>query len=194
MHDGAAAAAVADHVALVASVEQLLPEVDALARRLIETYERGGRVYTCGNGGSAADAQHLAGELVGRYKRERGPLPAISLSVDPSVVTCIGNDYEFDDLFARQVHAHARSGDVVIGFTTSGRSENVVRALAAARAQGATTVLFTGGDGGTASDHADHALLVPSSTTARVQEMHLLLLHLVIEEIDAWAAGEEPAP
>ena len=180
--------ALEDHVALVSDVRRLLPEVDAVARRLIDLYERGGRVFTCGNGGSAADAQHLAAELVGRYARERRPLPATALSVDPSAVTCIANDYAFEDVFARQVRALARDGDAVVGFTTSGRSENVVRALAAAREQRAATILFGGGDGPPASDHADHALVVRSTTTARVQEMHLLLLHLVIEQVDEWAA------
>jgi D-sedoheptulose 7-phosphate isomerase len=189
MADGPARA-IAEHVALAAEIESLLPRADEVARRLIEAYEGGGRVFTCGNGGSAADAQHLAGELVGRYKRERRPLPAQALSVDPSVVTCIGNDYSFEDVFARQVQAFARPGDVVVGFTTSGRSENVVRALAAAREAGATTVLFAGGEGTPALDHADLTLLVPSTTTARIQEMHLLLLHLVIEQVDAWVAGE----
>jgi D-sedoheptulose 7-phosphate isomerase len=179
----------AEHLELAGRIDGLLPQVDAVAARLIEAFSGDGRVFTCGNGGSAADAQHLAGELVGRYKRERRPLPATALSVDPSVVTCIGNDYSFEDVFARQVQALARAGDVVIGFTTSGRSENVVRALAAARELGATTVLFGGGEGRPALDHADLVLLVPSSATARVQEMHLLLLHLVIEQVDAWAAG-----
>jgi D-sedoheptulose 7-phosphate isomerase len=179
----------AEHLELAGRISGLVPQVDAVAARLIAAFDGDGRVFTCGNGGSAADAQHFAGELVGRYKRERRPLPATALSVDPSVLTCIGNDYSFEDVFARQVQALARPGDVVIGFTTSGRSENVVRALAAARELGATTVLFAGGEGKPALDHADLALLVPSATTARVQEMHLLLLHLVIEQVDAWAAG-----
>jgi D-sedoheptulose 7-phosphate isomerase len=105
-------------------------------------------------------------------------------------MTCIANDYAFEDVFARQVEALARAGDVVVGYTTTGRSENVVRALAAARDVGATTVLFAGGDGLPAAEHADHALVVPSTSTARVQEMHLLLMHLVMEQVDAWAAGE----
>jgi D-sedoheptulose 7-phosphate isomerase len=179
----------AEHLDLAGRMDSLLPQVDALAARLIEAFEGDGRVFTCGNGGSAADAQHLAGELVGRYKRERRPLPATALSVDPSVVTCIGNDYSFEDIFARQVQALVRPADVVIGFTTSGRSENVVRALAAARELGATTVLFSGGEAKPAVEHADLALVVPSTATARIQEMHLLLLHLVIEQVDAWAAG-----
>ena len=180
--------ALAEHRALVDRIEQLGDRVQEVARRLIETYESGGRVFTFGNGGSAADAQHLAAELVGRYARERRPLPATSLAVDPSALTCIANDFSFDDVFARQLQAVAGPGDTVIGFTTSGRSANVVRGFAAARERGATTVLFGGGEGGAAMEHADVALLVPSTSTARVQEMHLLLLHLVIDRVDAWAA------
>jgi D-sedoheptulose 7-phosphate isomerase len=184
------AAQLAEHVATAHETQSLLPQVEKIARLLCEAFAHDGRLYTFGNGGSAADAQHLAAELVGRYKRERRPLPAVALSVDPSVVTCIGNDYAFDDLFARQVIGLARTGDVVAGFTTSGQSPNVVRGLAAARSAGATTVLFGAGDGGAARIHADVVLCVPSRTTARTQEMHLLLLHLVSEWVDAWAAGE----
>jgi D-sedoheptulose 7-phosphate isomerase len=108
-------------------------------------------------------------------------------------MTCIANDYSYDDVFSRQVEALARPGDVVIAFTTSGRSPNVVSALAAARAKGATTLLFGGADGGPAAAHADHTLLVPSRTTPRIQEMHTLMLHVISELVDAWAAGEEPA-
>jgi D-sedoheptulose 7-phosphate isomerase len=111
----------------------------------------------------------------------------VALTVDPSVVTAIGNDYAFEELFARQVEGLVGAGDVVVAFTTSGRSPNVQRGLAAARAAGATTVAFAGGDG---VIDADHTLVVPSSTTARVQEMHLLLMHLLLDQIDAWAAGE----
>jgi D-sedoheptulose 7-phosphate isomerase len=183
-----AAQELAEHVALAARVEELLPQVGEIAERLIECYESGGRLFSFGNGGSAADAQHLAAELVGRYRRERRPLPATALTVDPSAVTAIANDYSFDDVFARQVEALVRRGDVVIAFTTSGRAPNVVNGLAAARERGAATVLFTGGEGGPAGEHADHALAVPSTTTARIQEMHLLLLHLIVERIDSWAA------
>jgi len=182
--------ALADHVALAGRIESLLPQVDEIARAVIAAYGGGGRVYTFGNGGSAADSLHFAEELVARFKRERRPLAAQSLAADPTVLTCIANDYEFDELFARQVRAFARPGDVVVGFTTSGRSANVVRGLAAAREAGATTVLFGGGGGAPASEHADHALIVPSDSTARVQEMHVLLLHLTLEQVDRWAAGE----
>jgi D-sedoheptulose 7-phosphate isomerase len=158
-----------------------------------DAFAAGKRLYTFGNGGSAADAQHLAAELIGRYLRDRRPLPAVALTVDPSVVTCIANDYDYDHVFARQVAALAERGDVVVAFTTSGRSANVVEGLAAARRVGATTVLFGGGDGGPARDHADAALIVPSTTTARVQEMHLTLLHLLSEGVDEWAAhGSKP--
>jgi D-sedoheptulose 7-phosphate isomerase len=180
--------ALAEHLAVAQRIDRLLPQVDDAARRVIAAYDRGGRLFAFGNGGSAADAQHLAAELVGRYERERRALPAVALTVDPSVVTAIGNDYSFEDLFARQVEGLVGDGDVVVAFTTTGRSANVLRGLAAARALGATTVLFGGGDGAV---EADVALVVPSSTTARVQEMHLLLLHLLLDRIDAWAAGED---
>jgi D-sedoheptulose 7-phosphate isomerase len=180
--------ALAEHLEVARRLGELLPQVDEVARRVIDAYGSGGRVFAFGNGGSAADAQHLAAELVGRYKRDRRSLPAVALTVDPSVVTAIGNDYSFDDLFARQVEGLVRPGDVVFGFTTSGRSPNVVRGLVAAHELGATTVLFGGGEGTVA---ADYRLIVPSSTTARIQEMHLLLMHLLLDQIDAWAAGED---
>src|SRR3954452_14510070 len=180
--------AIDSHSALAGRIEELLPEVEALVAALIDCYSEGGRVYTFGNGGSAADSLHFAEELVARSKRERPPLAAQSFAADPTVLTCIPNDFEFDELFARQVRAFTRGGDIVIGFTTSGRSPNVVRGLAAAREAGAKTVLFGGGRGTPAAEHADHALIVPSDSTARVQEMHVLLLHLVLDDVDSWAA------
>jgi D-sedoheptulose 7-phosphate isomerase len=180
-----------EHLDLAGRVEDLLPALSTVADRLIEVFEGDGRLFTFGNGGSAADAQHLAAELVGRYQRTRRPLPALALTVDPSVLTCIANDFSYDDLFTRQVVGFVGPGDMVIAFSTSGRSANVVRGLAAARRQGATTVYFGGSGGGPAAEHADHALVVDSDRTARIQEMHLLLLHLLSERVDAWAAGEE---
>src|SRR3954447_17872909 len=180
--------ALTEHLALVAQVEKLLPQVEEIAAGVIGVYDAGGRVYTFGNGGSACDAQHFAEELVARYRRDRRALPAASLSSDAAVLTCIANDFSYEDVFARQVEAFVRTGDMVIAFSTSGRSENVVRGLAAARAAGATTVLFGGGDGLPAASHADHALVLPSSSTARVQELHVLLLHLIVDRVDAWAA------
>jgi D-sedoheptulose 7-phosphate isomerase len=182
-----------EHLAVAREVAGLLPLLAEVGDRVCAALDAGGRVYTFGNGGSAADAQHLAGELVGRYKRNRRPLPAISLSVDPSVLTCIANDYAYEDVFGRKVEALVGPRDVVIAFSTSGESANVVRGLTAARQVRATTVLFTGGDGGAARQQADLALVVPSTTTARVQEMHVLLLHLLSERIDLWASGGEAA-
>jgi D-sedoheptulose 7-phosphate isomerase len=185
--------ALAGHEEVLTRMAPVLSTADQLAAALVEAYARGGRVFTFGNGGSAADAQHFAEELVGRFQRERRPLPAQSLGADGSLLTCIGNDYAFDDVFERQIRAFARAGDVAIGFSTSGRSPNVVAGLAAARELGATAALFSGGDGGPAAAHADHALLVPATATARIQEMHVFLLHVVLDQVDAWAAGEQAA-
>jgi D-sedoheptulose 7-phosphate isomerase len=171
----------------------LIAAIVQVAEVCVAAYRAGNKILIAGNGGSAADAQHLAGELVGRYKRNRRPLPAVALSVDPSVLTCIANDYAYEDVFGRQVEALVGPRDVVIAFSTSGESANVVRGLTAARQVRATTVLFTGGEGGAARQQADLALVVPSTTTARIQEMHVLLLHLLSERIDVWATGGEAA-
>ena len=182
--------ALTEHLELAARAEGLLARVDAVAAAVVAALGAGGRVYTFGNGGSAVDANHFAEELVGRFKRERRPLPAQSLASDGAAITCIANDYSFAEVFERQLRAFVREGDVAIAFSTSGRSENVVRGLAAAKELRATTVLFGGGDGGPAAAHADHALVVPSSSTARIQELHVFFLHCVIDAVDRWAAGE----
>jgi D-sedoheptulose 7-phosphate isomerase len=188
---GVTRAQLAEHAEVVAAMAPLLDGIDDLAARMRRSLDAGGIVIAFGNGGSAADAQHLAAELIGRYKRNRRPLAAVSLVVDPSVVSCIANDFGYDEVFARQVEGLANPGDIVVGFTTSGRSASVVRGLAAGRRCGAISVLFGGADGGVARAEADVALLVPSATTARIQEMHTLLVHLLSEEIDGWAAGPE---
>jgi D-sedoheptulose 7-phosphate isomerase len=183
-----------EHLTVIESVRKLVGGVEALGDEVCARLDRGGVLYSFGNGGSAADAQHLAGELIGRYCRERRALPAVALSTDPTVTTCIGNDYAFDEVFSRQVTALAGPGDIVAAFTTSGRSPNVVAGLRAARAAGALTVLFTGhgdGDGGPAARYADHVFAVDSTRTARVQEAHVLLLHLLSEHIDRWAAAPD---
>lgn len=183
-----------DHVVAAEAMRGLVPVVREVAHVICRAFATGGILYTFGNGGSAADAQHLTGELIGHYKRDRRPLPAVTLTTDPTVLTCIANDYSYDDVFARQVEALARPGDVVAAFTTSGRSPNVVAGLEAAGKNGATTVLFGGGDGGPALAYSDHALLAPSTQTPRVQEMHTLALHLISEIADAWAAGAVSIP
>ena len=173
--------------------ESVLAEVLDVAAVLQAAFEGGGFLYTFGNGGSAADAQHFTGELIGHYKRDRRPLPAVTLTTDATVVSCVANDYGYGDVFSRQVQALARPGDVVAGFSTSGRSPSICAGLKAAQEAGATTVLFGGGSGGPAAEYADHQLLAPSEATARIQEMHTLMLHLISEFLDAWAAREEPS-
>ncbi len=169
---------------------RLLPEVEALAVQLIEAFAGGGRLLVFGNGGSAADAQHFAGELTGHYRRDRRPLPALALTTDTSVLTAIANDYSYDDIFARQVEAHCGAPDVVVGISTSGNAENVIRGIAVARERGAHTWAFSGGSGGRLAEAAEFALLVPSDATARIQEMHITVIHAVCELVDAWAARE----
>lgn len=182
------------HLAAAVDLEPLLPTVAEVAAALIACYSRGGTLYTFGNGGSAADAQHLAGEMIGRYLRERRPLPAVALSTDPSVSTCIANDYGYDEVFSRQVTALARAGDMVIGFSTSGRSPSVVAGLAAARAAGALTVLFTGlrADRDIVDSLVDIALIAPVPETARAQELHVLMLHMISDLVDRWAVETQP--
>lgn len=177
-----------EHIEVARKVQEtMLPAVEAVAQRMIEAMAKGGRVYVFGNGGSAADAQHFAAELTGRYRRERRPLPAVAMTTDTSALTCIGNDYSYEDVFSRQVEALVRPGDIVFGITTSGNSPNVVKGLAAAKAIGALTVGLTGGTGGKVAAEADLALVVPSGTTARIQEMHILFIHMICESIDDWA-------
>ena len=180
---------VRDHLAVVGACEPLLSALVDTSEEVCTRLDKGGTVFTFGNGGSAADAQHLAAELVGRYSRDRRPLAAVSLATDPSVTTCIANDYSYDDVFGRQVRALVGPNDVVIAFSTSGQSPNVVNGLAAAQEAGALTVLFTGGSGVAAARYAERVFRVPSASTARVQEGHLLLLHLLSEQVDQWAAG-----
>lgn len=158
--------------------------IEAVARMCQETIMRGGKILFCGNGGSAADSQHLAAELVGRFKRERTALPAIALTVDTSILTAVGNDYGFDDIFARQVEALATKGDVLIGLSTSGNSANVLKAFAAAKAKGVTTVALTGESGGQSKSVADHCLRVPASTSDHIQEMHIAIGHLICGYIE----------
>jgi D-sedoheptulose 7-phosphate isomerase len=150
---------------------------------LTEALREGHKVIAFGNGGSATQASHLVGELLGRFKATRQPFPAVVLSSDPGTVTCIANDFGFDALFERQAQALAQAGDVAVGFTTSGRSENVRRGLEAARARGAITIAVTG-RAGLVGGEADHVLAVPSDSTAHVQEVHLMLLHVWCIQID----------
>lgn len=168
---------VADQVAVLQSLHVLAGVVQEAAQRLSTTLEAGGKVMFCGNGGSAADSQHLAAELTGRFIKDRPPLAALALSTDTSALTCIGNDYSFDEVFARQVRGLGRAGDVLVGISTSGNSRNVVRAIEEARALGVTVVGLLGRDGGVIRSMCDVAIVVPSDVTARIQESHILIGH-----------------
>jgi D-sedoheptulose 7-phosphate isomerase len=160
---------------------RLLVEVGG---RIAECLRSGGKVLTFGNGGSAADAQHLAGELVGRFLRDRPALSALALTTDPSVVTAIGNDMGFDAVFRRQVEAHGRPGDVAFGVSTSGRSPNVVEALRVARARGLLTVGMTGGGGGRLEGMVHYLIDVPSHDTPRIQEVHDMVVHMLCQIVE----------
>jgi D-sedoheptulose 7-phosphate isomerase len=150
----------------------------------VASLRAGGKILLFGNGGSAADAQHLATELTVRYKKDRAAIPAIALTTDTSALTAIGNDFGFEHLFERQVEALARAGDVALGISTSGRSENVIRALQAAKRIGAVAAAFSGGDGGRLLGLADPLLIVPSRTVARIQEMHIALGQMLCGAIE----------
>ena len=166
------------------SVQSQLPQLETVAQAVIQSLRNGGKVLTCGNGGSAAEAQHFAEELVGRYKLDRRSLPAISLVADGTLLTCILNDYGAEELFARQVDSLANEGDVLFGLTTSGNSANVLRALERARAKGVITVALSGRDGGEMRGLPDHEIIIEAQTTARIQEAHLLCIHLLCEAVD----------
>jgi D-sedoheptulose 7-phosphate isomerase len=158
--------------------------VTAALESIIDSLLRGRKILTCGNGGSAADALHLAEELVGRYEKDRRPLPAICLNADVTALTCIGNDYGYEHVFSRQVEALGGDGDVLVGFSTSGNSPNVVAAFRCAKERGLTTIFLGGKDGGLAKGLCRHEIIVPSSTTARIQEVHTFILHQWLEAID----------
>ena len=155
-----------------------------IGQRLIECLRSGGKILAFGNGGSAADAQHLAGELVGRFLRERAGLPALALTTDPSVITAIGNDMGFDAVFRRQVEAHGQPGDVAIGISTSGRSSNVVEALRTARQRGLLTIGITGGGGGRLDGLVHYLVDVPHHDTPRIQEVHTMVVHILCELVE----------
>jgi D-sedoheptulose 7-phosphate isomerase len=164
------------------------PLLLVVGRRMTEALLAGGRVLAFGNGGSAADAQHFAAELVGRFRAERPGLSAFALAADPSVVTSIGNDMGFDAVFRRQIEAHGRPGDVALAISTSGRSPNVVAGLCAAHARGMTTVGLTGNGGGEVAGLVDHLIDVPHRDTQRVQEVHAMVLHILCEVVEGAAA------
>ena len=176
----------ADHSAVTARAALELPPVlERAVAAMHECLRAGGKILTCGNGGSAADAQHLSAELVGRFREERRALAAIALTADTALLTALGNDYGYERVFARQVEGLAQRGDVLMAFSTSGNSANVVQAAQTARRLGCTVVGFTGARGGELAGHADVLLKAPSNTVARIQEVHTLCIHVLCESLDA---------
>ena len=175
-----------DHIhTLQATVAQCSPTVGRLIETFIECFRGGHKVLLCGNGGSAADAQHVAGEFVNRFRFDRQPLPAVALSTDTSILTCIGNDSDFEFVFSRQEEALACPGDIVVGISTSGKSKNVLRAIASARVRGAIAVGFTGAAGrDPLGSQCDICLVVPSSDTPRIQEAHEFVWHVLCGEVE----------
>lgn len=183
-----------EHLAVArATRAQLLPGMALLAAHIGAALEAGGSLIVFGNGGSAADAQHFAAELTGRFRRPRRALPAMALTANTSTLTAIANDFAYDTVFERQVEAFCGPMDVVVGLSTSGGAGSVARGLGAARARGARTWALTGAGGGLVADAAEHALRVPSTETARIQEMHITIIHAVSELVDVWAAGDSTA-
>jgi D-sedoheptulose 7-phosphate isomerase len=176
-NQAAVAALAADHAAIA-----------PIAQALAKAAKAGGKILVCGNGGSAADSQHIAGELVGRFKKERKAIAAIALTTDTSILTCLGNDYGFDRVFERQVEALGRPGDVLVAISTSGSSPNVLQAAIKARELGMTVIGFFGAKGGAILKHCDLTFLAPETDTPRVQELHILAAHIVCELVEDAAA------
>jgi D-sedoheptulose 7-phosphate isomerase len=178
-----------ERVDLFMRVGELAPAVEQAGAVCIAALGQGGTVWTCGNGGSAAEAQHFAAELVGRFKRERDAFRVVCLADNIATLTSVSNDYEFADVFARQVRGMARRGDVLIAFSTSGNSENVVRASAAARALGVTVIALTGEGGGRLAGHTDVLVAVPDRNTPHIQEVHLAVVHVLCDLVEGTLAA-----
>jgi phosphoheptose isomerase len=179
---------------LADEVERGAVALDDLARWTADHILGGATLLVCGNGGSAADAQHFATELTGRYLADRRPLPALALNADGALLTCITNDYAADEVFARQVKAHGRPGDLMVVLTTSGRSQNVIAAVTAAKERKLHTLALLGKGGGPLAGQAEREWIVPSASTARIQEAHLLFIHVVCDYIDAALSGVSQMP
>jgi D-sedoheptulose 7-phosphate isomerase len=174
-----------EHRLVISKVqENCIDDIFTVGKLLIQALSVGGTIYWCGNGGSAADSQHLAAELVGRFKGDRKALRSVALSTDSSVLTCVANDYGFESIFSRQIEALARSEDVLVGISTSGNSSNVLNAVNAAKTIGMQTVGMLGKNGGKVRNIVDHAIIVPSNTTARIQEAHILIGHCLCDIIE----------
>jgi D-sedoheptulose 7-phosphate isomerase len=186
--------AIVEHLEVVRQLEGQQGVLEAIAHAMTATLRSGGKILWCGNGGSAADSQHLAAEIVGRFRRERRGLPSVALTTDSSILTSVANDYGFESVFSRQVEALGAPGDMLVGISTSGNSPNVVAALETARAQGLVTVAFTGAGGGRLAPLADHLFSVVSRDAARIQEAHILAGHMLCDWIEMdWQTQSEAA-
>jgi D-sedoheptulose 7-phosphate isomerase len=185
--------AIAEHLEVVRQIEAQQPVLEAIALAMVATLRGGGKILWCGNGGSAGDSQHLAAEIVGRFRRQRRGLASIALTTDTSTLTSVANDYGFEAVFSRQVEALGIPGDLIVGISTSGNSRNVIAALENARAQGLVTVAFTGEGGGKLAPLADHLFAVDSRDTARIQEAHILAGHMLCDWIELDCTGTTPA-
>ncbi len=167
------------------SIEELSPQIAKAAELIIEAYKNGKKLLLCGNGGSAADAQHIAAELIGRFKKERKGLPAIALTTDTSILTSVANDYWYDLLFARQVEALGDKGDILIGISTSGNSRNIIRAVEAANSKGLKTIGFLGSDGGELKSLVQVPIVVSFQGSDRVQEVHIMIGHIICSLVES---------
>lgn len=175
----------AEHLALFNALEPLFPLISQVGVIMQDCIKAGGKILLMGNGGSAADSQHIAAEIVGRFKKERKGMPAIALTTDSSILTSVANDLGYENIFARQIEALCTNKDLVIGITTSGNSANVVNAIQAAKEAGATTIGLTGGTGGKLSSVCDHNIVAPSNVTARIQEAHIFIGHCLCEILES---------
>ena len=173
-----------EHRAILDSVSKLGESIEKVANLLIRCLKNDGTIFWCGNGGSASDSQHLAGELVGRFVGDRKPLKSIALTADSAVMTCIVNDYGYEHIFSRQVQALGSEGDILVGITTSGNSQNVLNAFDVAEHKGMNTIGLLGKGGGKASNLVHQSIIIPSNTTARIQEMHILIGHILCDLIE----------
>lgn len=185
--------AIAEHLSVIRSLDSQRRALERIASRMAEAVRSGGKVLWFGNGGSAADSQHMAAEFVGRFRRERRGLASMALTTDTSILTSISNDYGYENVFRRQVEALCRAGDVAVGISTSGNSRNVCLGLEAAKALGAFTAAFTGQGGGAMAGLADAVLCVPSQDTARIQEAHILCGHILCDWVELAACGQGDA-
>lgn len=185
--------AIADHQAVIQALESQQAVLERIAGEMTRAIFEGKKVLWCGNGGSAADSQHMAAELMGRFRRERRGLPSIALTTDTSILTAIGNDYGYEKVFQRQVEALCVKGDVLVGISTSGNSKNVCGALETARQMGAYTVAFTGEGGGRMAGIAEATLRIASKDSARIQEGHILCGHMLCDWIEKSVCEREPA-